>query len=176
VNLERKLRFIRLSAVKIFEKGTELMNKDLFRDLIQSVTSTIAGKPLNKAMGIEMNKTFPVDGDIFKEIQAACEAAIADGWMCKQEYGGIKFGRVLKDVDGFSVDVVHMKDVVGPHHRHPKGEIDLIMPVVGKAKFDNHEAGWVVYGPDTDHRPTVTDGTALVLYLLPGGEIEFTGQ
>ena len=116
------------------------MNKDLFRDLIQSVTSTIAGKPLNKAMGIEMNKTF------------------------------------LKDVDGFSVDVVHMKDVVGPHHRHPKGEIDLIMPVVGKAKFDNHEAGWVVYGPDSDHRPTVTDGTALVLYLLPGGEIEFTGQ
>ncbi|NCF10982.1 MAG: DUF4863 family protein, partial [Gammaproteobacteria bacterium] len=30
--------------------------------------------------------------------------------------------------------------------------------------------------PNSAHRPTVRDGRALVLYLLPGGEIEFTGQ
>ncbi len=152
------------------------MSKQDFQDLIQNVTSAIAGKTLDKALAAEMNETFSADSDTVKNIQAACEVAIADGWMCEQEYGGIKFGRVLKDVDGFSVDVVHMKDVVGPHHRHPKGEIDLIMPIEGDAKFDNHGVGWVVYGPDSAHRPTVTDGTALVLYLLPDGEIEFTGQ
>jgi hypothetical protein len=152
------------------------MSKEAFQDLIQTLTSAVAGKTLDKALATEMNATFPMDSDIVKNIQAACEAAIADGWMCGQEYGGIKFGRVIKDIDGFSVDVVHMADVVGPHHRHPKGEIDLIMPIEGDAKFDNHGAGWVVYGPGSAHNPTVTDGTALVLYLLPDGEIEFTGQ
>jgi hypothetical protein len=158
------------------KKKENKMSQEAFQDLIQTVTSAIAGKTLDKALAAEMNDKFAADGETVKGIQAACEAAIDDGWMCDQEYGGIKFGRVIKDVDGFSVDVVHMKDVVGPHHRHPKGEIDLIMPLEGDAKFDNHGAGWVVYGPGSAHRPTVTDGTALVLYLLPDGEIDFTGQ
>ncbi|PKO57382.1 MAG: DUF4863 domain-containing protein, partial [Betaproteobacteria bacterium HGW-Betaproteobacteria-19] len=37
-----------------------------------------------------------------------------------------------------------------------------------------HGAGWFVYGPGTVHRPTVSDGRAHVLYLLPQGAIEFT--
>jgi hypothetical protein len=67
-----------------------------------------------------------------------------------------------------------MQDVAGPHHRHPKGEIDLIMPLDEPAMFDGHPAGWLVYGPDSAHRPTVSGGSALVLYLLPEGAIEFT--
>ena len=152
------------------------MSKEAFQELVQTITSSIAGKPLDEALAAELNETFPADSDAFKNIQSACEAAVEEGWMCDQEYGGIKFGRVIKDIDGFSVDVVHMADVVGPHHRHPKGEIDLIMPIEGEAKFDDHGAGWLVYGPETAHNPTETDGTALVLYLLPDGEIDFTGQ
>jgi len=90
---------------------------------------------------------------------------------------GIRYGRVLKaadDLQRFSVDVVDMKDVVGPHHVHPQGEIDLIMPLEGDALFDGHPAGWCVYPPGSSHRPTVTQGRALVLYLLPEGQIEFT--
>ncbi len=152
------------------------MSKEAFQNLIQSVTATITGKTLDTALAVELNQSFSADSDIVCEIKVACEEAIEEGWMCGQEYGGIKFGRVFKDVDGFSVDVVHMKDVVGPHHRHPSGEIDLVMPLEGDAKFDNHGAGWVVYGPGSAHNPTVTDGVALVLYLLPGGKIEFTGN
>ncbi|MNL76803.1 hypothetical protein D3C87_2028270 [compost metagenome] len=48
------------------------------------------------------------------------------------------------------------------------------MPLTGDARFDGHGAGWLVYGPGSAHRPTVTQGRALVLYLLPGGAIEFT--
>jgi hypothetical protein len=29
-------------------------------------------------------------------IFAACKAAIADGWMCNREAGGIRYGRVIK--------------------------------------------------------------------------------
>jgi len=69
-----------------------------------------------------------------------------------------------------------------PHHRHPNGEIDLVMPLAsgdgvaagGAATFDGQSAGWKVYGPGSAHRPTVRGGRALVLYLLPDGAIEFT--
>ena len=91
--------------------------------------------------------------------------------------GAIKYGRVVKPgepTNGFSVDVVDMESVAGPHHRHPTGEIDLIMPLSSGAQFDGHTAGWLVYGPGSAHRPTVTEGRALVLYLLPAGAIEFT--
>ena len=67
-----------------------------------------------------------------------------------------------------------MQDVAGPHHSHPKGEIDLIMPIEGDALFDGRPAGWLVCPPGSAHRPTVSQGRALVLYLLPDGQIQFT--
>jgi hypothetical protein len=150
------------------------MDKDAFQALVGQVTGAIEGKALDADLGAWLAENFPADGETIQSIRAACEAAIEAGWMCDQEYGGIKFGRVIKDLDGFSVDVVHMADVVGPHHSHPKGEVDLVMPLEGDAKFDGNGLGWVVYGPGTAHNPTVTDGAAIVLYLLPDGEIEFT--
>jgi hypothetical protein len=152
------------------------MSKEGFEHLIQRVTANISSDNITVDLADELNKKFPPDSGEFKAIQAACHRAIEDGWMCDREQGGIKFGRVLKDVDGFSVDVVQMKDLVGPHHRHPNGEVDMIMPISADAKFDGAGAGWVVYGPDSAHKPTVTDGEALILYLLPGGAIEFTGE
>ena len=97
--------------------------------------------------------------------------------MCNREAGAIRYGRVIKpgeNTHGFSVDVVQMKDVKGPHHRHPLGEIDMIMPITSGARFDGQPKGWLAYGPDSAHHPTVSDGEALVLYLLPDGKIEFT--
>jgi hypothetical protein len=75
---------------------------------------------------------------------------------------------------GFSVDVVDITELVGNHHRHPTGEIDLIMPVDPDAKFDGRGAGWLVYPPGSGHRPTVSAGRALILYLLPAGRIEWS--
>jgi hypothetical protein len=75
---------------------------------------------------------------------------------------------------GYSIDVVDMNEVAGPHHTHPNGEVDLIMPTEGDARFDGRGAGWLVYPAGSSHRPTVSGGRAFVLYLLPGGAIEFT--
>jgi hypothetical protein len=89
----------------------------------------------------------------------------------------IRYGRVFKpddELQGFSVDVVDMNDCAGPHHSHPNGEIDLVMPLQGDALFDDHPAGWVVYPAGSEHTPTISNGHALVLYLLPEGSIEFT--
>ena len=50
----------------------------------------------------------------------------------------------------------------------------FIMPLEGDATFDGHPAGWCVYPAGSAHCPTVTQGRALVLYLLPEGQIQFT--
>ena len=153
------------------------MKIEEFETLITQVTADMGDRALDASLMEHLNSSFPADGEHFGEIQRACHEAIADGWMCNREAGGVRFGRVLKPSEvthGFSVDVVQMKDIKGPHHRHPAGEIDMIMPINPGACFDGHGASWLVYPPDSAHYPTVTGGEALVLYLLPDGQIEFT--
>lgn len=153
------------------------MSAEAFAALVAGVTARVADRSLDASLARELNSALPGDGPEVAAIAAACRDGIRDGWMCSREAGGIRFGRVVKagpSTHGFSVDVVDMHEVVGPHHRHPNGEIDLVMPLDADARFDGHGAGWVVYGPGSAHRPTVTGGRALVLYLLPHGAIEFT--
>jgi hypothetical protein len=86
--------------------------------------------------------------------------------MCQRTAGGIRYGRMLKpmpELNQSSVDVVEMNEVMGPHHAHPKGEIDVAMPIDADAEFDGHKAGWLVYSPNTAHRPTVRRGRARVV-------------
>ena len=153
------------------------MTPDEFTSLMATITDRIGGRPLDGTLEADLNRQFPVGSDVFRAVQDACHAGIVAGWMCNREHAGIKYGRVVKPGEtthGFSVDVVEMENVAGGHHRHPNGEIDLIMPLQGAAEFDGHGAGWLVYGPGTAHVPTVAGGKALVLYLLPQGAIEFT--
>lgn len=152
------------------------MTREQFAALMNEVADTVGERALDADLAAHLNRRLPPDGDTFRDIEAACHAGVADGWMCKHEAGGIRYGRVLRPeaVQGFSVDVVRMDSLRGPHHRHPRGEIDMIMPLEDGACFDGHGRGWCVYPPDSAHHPTVTGGAALVLYLLPDGEIEFT--
>ncbi len=155
------------------------ISREDFQTLLSPVIGFIGEKSIDKTLQDDLNREFPKDGEVLNNIKQACHDAIAAGWMCKYEDSGVKFGRVIKPVPetkGFSVDVVQMKDVIGPHHKHPQGEIDLIMPIDDTAEFDQHGEGWLVYSAESAHKPTVSNGEALVLYLLPNGEIEFTGQ
>ena len=153
------------------------MTPEQFRDMMSSITEWIQGRPLDKQLETELNDRFAANSKIFQGVFNACREAVVAGWMCNREAAGIRYGRVIKPepgTHGFSVDVVEMDNIKGPHHRHPNGEIDMIMPLTPGAKFDEHDAGWLVYGPGSAHSPTVSDGKALVLYLLPQGVIEFT--
>jgi hypothetical protein len=148
-----------------------------FVELVTDVTSAIEGRPLDESLAAFLNARFRADGAWFREMDQLCRLGCADGWLCAREGGGVRFGRPVKpgpETHGFSVDVVEMNDVVGPHHGHPNGEIDLVMPVDEAACFDGLHEGWKVYAPGSAHHPTVTGGKALVLYLLPQGAIEFT--
>lgn len=148
-----------------------------FRQLIADLTAQLAGRPLNPDLDHWLNAEHGVGTATYENLKQACIDGVAAGWMCDREAGGLRYGRVLKaadDLHRFSVDVVDMNDLAGPHHAHPNGEIDLIMPLEGDARFDGRPAGWSVFRPGTAHSPTVSGGRALVLYLLPEGKIDFT--
>lgn len=148
-----------------------------FREQIALLTTQLADRPLNAELDAWLNAEHGPGSATFTQLQAACVAGVAEGWLCDREGGGLKYGRIFKpadDLHGFSVDVVDMTDVAGPHHSHPNGEIDLVMPVDADACFDGRPAGWLVCPPGSAHRPTVSQGRALVLYLLPEGRIDFT--
>ncbi|HZR08884.1 MAG TPA: DUF4863 family protein [Myxococcales bacterium] len=155
------------------------MQQDRFRKLVQQVTSAIAGAPLDGALEERLNREFPPAGETYRGLVAACREGIAEGWMCTKGDGRRKFGRIFEpapDLAGFSVDVVDIDDLVGNYHRHPNGEIDLIMPVTSEATFDARGAGWLVYAAGSGHRPTVKRGRVVILYLLPDGKIEWVDR
>ncbi len=153
------------------------MTKDDFHAAIATLTAQIAGRPLDADLDRWLNSEHGAASASYTQLAQACRDGVAAGWLCDREGGGIKYGRVFKpqpELHGYSVDVVDMHDIAGPHHAHPNGEIDLIMPIEGDALFDGRPAGWLVCPPGSAHRPTVSQGRALVLYLLPEGKIDFT--
>ena len=153
------------------------MTPETFRAQLGELTAALAGRPIDAELDAWLNREHGAGSATYLGLKQACQQGVAEGWLCDREGGGIRYGRIFKpadDLHGFSVDVVDMQDLAGPHHSHPQGEIDLVMPIEGDAQFDSRPAGWVVYPPGSAHRPTVSQGRALVLYLLPQGQIEFT--
>jgi hypothetical protein len=153
------------------------MSAEHFRAQIVELSAAIAGRPVDAQLDAWLNAEHGAQSATYAALKASCEQGVAEGWLCNREGGGIRYGRIFKpadDLQGFSVDVVDMRDIAGPHHVHPQGEIDLIMPLEDDVTFDGRPAGWCVYPAGSAHSPTVRNGRALVLYLLPQGQIEFT--
>jgi hypothetical protein len=153
------------------------MSSTQFREQIAALIAQLAGRPLDANLGAWLNAEHGVGSFTYNQLRQSCEAGVTEGWLCDREGGGLRYGRIFKpapDLHSFSVDVVDMTDVAGPHHTHPLGEIDLIMPIDEGAQFDGRPAGWLVCPPGSAHQPTVSQGRALVLYLLPEGRIDFT--
>lgn len=148
-----------------------------FHALVAEIASQIQGRAPNRALQDWLNQHYGAGSPQYAALRDAVASGVEQGWLCERENGGIRWGRVFEASEalgGCSVDVVQMKDIAGPHHSHPQGEIDLILPIDEGAEFDGHPAGWCVYGPGSAHNPTVSKGAAWVLYLLPKGEIQFT--
>ncbi|MGB5708202.1 MAG: DUF4863 family protein [Arenicellales bacterium] len=155
------------------------MNTQEFQSLLKPIINAVEGEAIDQDLARTLNERFPPGEEFFDSIENACHQAISEGWMCAQGAEGRRFGRIIEpseDTAMLSVDVVDLTNIVGPHHKHPTGEVCMIMPTTEEARFDGMGRGWCVYEPGSDHRPTVTNGEALVLYMLPHGRIEFTGK
>ncbi len=150
------------------------MSQEKLNAALTNLAQKLKGVDLDDAESAraEIEAAIPFGSETVAELRELARAGYAEGWLTPKEAGGVKFGRLAKDLEGFSIDAVYMNGP-GPRHRHPKGEIDLCFADVGEAKFDGHSEGWVVYGPDSVHVPTVSDGEMLILYFLPEGAMEF---
>lgn len=147
--------------------------KEEFVSLLAPLAQALATVDVDAADAAQQaERAAAFTGETVTQLRAAAIANIDSPWLLPKAANGIRFGRVAKDLSGFVVDAVLM-DVPGPRHRHPNGEIDLCFATAGEPRFDGHPEGWVVYGKDTTHVPTVSGGTMLILYFLPGGAIEF---
>ena len=122
-----------------------------------------------------LQASWPVDGETLQEIRALVIEGIEEGWFAPRGEEGMKWGRLAKateETQDHSIDGVLMTGP-GPGHTHPNGEIDLCFALEGNPRFDGRPEGWVVYGPQSWHVPTVSGGTMAILYFLPSGAIEF---
>lgn len=146
------------------------------RDQLRPLTKWLNGRKLNKQLSRDLGRRFPMsDPNIVKLLNSLRE--------------GFGAGRLGKRVDPktvyqhiadaaaehsqYSIDAVVLTNVKGGRHRHPRGEIDLVIPLQDEARFDGKGEGWLVYPPNSRHSPTVTGGSAIVLFLLPNGEMAF---
>ena len=123
----------------------------------------------------ELESRFDPHGEEGQALAKQLQGLLAEGRICENGEMPVKWGRVTKATDeslGFSIDVVHMNGA-GPRHRHPKGEVNFCVPLDGTPAFEEQTVGWVVMAPDSVHVPKVDGGEMLIVYLLPGGEMEF---
>ena len=123
----------------------------------------------------ELARRFDPNGPTAQKLATDLKALAESGAIANRGEMPVRYGRVAKagaDTQGFSIDVVLMNGA-GPKHRHPRGEVNYCIALDGKPTFDGEPPGWVVLKPDSSHVPTVANGTMLIVYLLPNGEIEF---
>jgi hypothetical protein len=51
--------------------------------------------------------------------------------------------------------------------------VELCIDLAGEPAFDGKRQRFIAYPPGSRHVPTVSGGRMLILYFLPGGEINF---
>jgi hypothetical protein len=142
----------------------------LLRHLIPAVDAIDAAAP--EAAMEQLNENHPLDGEEGARIFELAREGLEAGWLAPREAGpGVRFGRLAKDMGGYSVDAVVMETCEALGHTHTNGEINMCFALEGEPRFDGHRPGWVVFPPGSHHVPTVTGGTMLFIYFMPGGQV-----
>lgn len=152
-----------------------MSSKETLSVTLEPLLQVLAGLDLTdpEAATAQLQREMPIEGELVQEIRALTVNGYERGWLLDKEVGNVKFGRVTKDLHGFSIDAVLLDHTSGPAHRHPRGEVDLLFGMEGTPEFDGHPIGWAVYPPGSEHVPGVRDGVMLILYFLPGAEIDW---
>jgi hypothetical protein len=122
-----------------------------------------------------LQEAFPIDGPHVQAIGEMLRQGIADGWLCNHGEPAARFSRVAKPSPAtrdLSIDVVSLEGAALAH-THPRGEVTLGFAAEGTPRFDGHPPGWVFMAPGSTHTPTVEGGRMYLLYVLPGGAVQW---
>ena len=146
---------------------------ETFRPLIDAAAGLSVADPA--AARAELDRRLDPRGEAAKKVGTGLKTLLDAGKIADRGALPVKWSRVAKagpETRDLSIDVVLMTGA-GPRHRHPGGEVNFCLALDGAPRFDGQEPGWVVFPPGSSHVPTVEGGTMLIVYLLPGGQIEF---
>jgi hypothetical protein len=146
---------------------------ETFRPLVDAAAGLELGDPA--AARAELQRRLDPRGAAAQKVGDELRGLLAAGKIADRGAPPVRWSRVAKagpETREQSIDVVLMTGA-GPGHRHPGGEVNFCVALDGEPKFDGQEPGWVVFPPGSSHVPTVAGGTMLIVYLLPGGQIEF---
>lgn len=146
---------------------------DTFEPLLRAAQGVDLSDPA--AARAALIERFDPTSEAARKLNEAIAELAAAGRVADRGELPLRYGRVTKASEatrGFSIDVV-MMSAAGPLHRHPNGEVNWCIRLDGAPKFDGFGPGWAVFPPGSQHVPTVSGGTMLIVYLLPQGAIEF---
>jgi hypothetical protein len=147
---------------------------DTFRPLLEAASGLDLTRP-DQARA-ELTRRLDPQGEAAAALNAQLLSLLEAGQVAERGELPVRWGRVAKATPETleqSIDVVLMTGA-GPHHVHPAGEVNWCVPLEGEPTFEGCARGWVVMPPGSDHVPAVAGGKMLIVYLLPGGRIEFT--
>ncbi|WP_020203803.1 MULTISPECIES: 4-hydroxylaminobenzoate lyase [Cupriavidus] len=152
-------------------------HKEELLQWVRRLCDAMRSRPLDESLEADLNKAFGAGTAPYEAMCRLLKLGVEEGWAGYVEIDGAAYrrGRIAEpspDTAGMSVESGLLRDVKGQYHCHTRGEINMIIPLEPDAQFCGHGAGWRVFAPMSEHFPTV-DGLALMMYFLPGGEIEY---
>jgi 2-hydroxylaminobenzoate mutase len=152
-------------------------HKNELLDVVHALCDAIRGYPLDDALEARLNREFGAGTQTYERLAELLKLGVEEGWAAYVDIEGAQYrrGRIAEPAAPtaeMSVESGLLRDVKGQYHCHTNGEINMIIPLEDGAQFCGHGAGWRVFAPQSEHFPTVT-GKALMMYFLPGGEIEY---
>ncbi|MFV1959661.1 MAG: DUF4863 family protein [Planctomycetota bacterium] len=156
----------------MLDETAEARKQELL-SLLGDVAPTIDGLDLAAAdAASRLAAAHPSDSPGMRRIRTLCEAGAQGDWLVPREAADrVRFGRLSRDLKGYTVDCVLMEGTARGH-THPRGEVTIGFAWEGHdPRFDGQPEGWTVHPPGSHHVPTVTGGRMLLVYLLPGGEV-----
>ena len=146
---------------------------EIFGPLLRAAQGVSLDDPASAVA--ELNQRLDPQEEEAASLNAALKTLLEEGRIADRGELPVRWGRVAKPSEeslGFSIDVVLMNGA-GPRHRHPLGEVNYCVALEDTPTFQDQSPGWVVESPGSEHVPTVSGGTMLIVYLLPEGSMEF---
>jgi len=152
-------------------------HKEELLQWVRRLCDDMRSRPLDEELEAHLNDHYGVGTQAYEEMCRLLKLGVEEGWAGYVEIDGAAYrrGRIAEpghQTAEMSVESGLLRDVKGQYHCHTRGEINMIIPLEPDAQFCEHGAGWRVFAPMSEHFPTVK-GWALMMYFLPGGEIEY---
>jgi hypothetical protein len=152
-------------------------HKNELLNIVHALCDAIRAQPLDEALETRLNRDYGAGTQAFERLSELLKLGVEEGWAGYVDIQGPQYrrGRIAEpspETAQMSVESGLLRDVKGQYHCHTNGEINMIIPLEDDAQFCGHGAGWRVFAPMSEHFPTVK-GHALMMYFLPGGEIEY---